>query len=461
VKLVLLGTGSADGWPNPFCRCASCEAVRGTPDVRGHTAVLVDGTLLLDCGPDVPRSAARLGLPLDGLRAVLLTHAHPDHTAPSALLYRAWAGRREPLEVFGPPVALDLCAPWIGPGDPVRLRPVAPGDRLSIGPYDVTVYAARHGGAAEGPAVVYGVAAEHAGNMLYATDTGPLPPSTLDALRGADYDVVLLEETFGRRTDYGTDHLDLVTFPAQLAELRRVGAVSERTTVAAVHLGHHNPPPDELAQRLSSWGVVLPRDGDTIDCGERTRGLTPAAPPRPSAARPTAPRRTLVLGGVRSGKSAWAEAELASEPHVTYLATAPERPDDAEWCARVAAHRARRPPAWATLEAPDLAAVLARPTGPLLVDDLGNWLTAVLDDAGAWDGHGAEGVAAAMDRLVEAWRATPARVIAVSNEVGQGVVPLSYSGRRFRDELGQLNARIAAVSDDVVLLTAGLPTRLR
>jgi len=168
-----------------------------------------------------------------------------------------------------------------------------------------------------------------------------------------------------------------------------------------------------------------------------------------------------VLGGVRSGKSAWAEAELASDPCVTYIATAPHRPDDGDWCARVAAHRARRPATWTTLEAPDLASVLAQPPGPLLIDDLGNWLTTVLDDAGAWDGHGAEMVTAAVDCLVQAWRDTPARVLAVSNEVGQGVVPMSYSGRRFRDELGQLNARIAAVSDDVVLLTAGLPTRLR
>lgn len=449
MEVVLLGTGGADGWPNPFCTCASCEALRAEGLVRGQTAALVDDVLLLDCGPEAPRAAARAGRSLAAVRHVLLTHAHPDHTGPAALLWRHWAHRREPLDVVGPQAALDACRDWIGPEDPVRLVPVAAGDRLSLGPYDVRVLQAAHGDEWSGDAVLYDVASE-SGRLLYGTDTGPLPQATLTACAGAAFDLVLLEETFGDVSDHGTGHLDLATFPRALAALREVGAVVPRTDVVAVHLCHHNPPTAELAARLAPWGARVVPDATLVRVGQ------------PTPAPPDLPHRTLVLGGARSGKSTHAESLLAAEPTVRYAATGGVREGDAEWAARVAAHRARRPAGWRTVETTDLVPLLAEP-GPLLVDCLSLWLTAVLDEAGAWDGHPAAlaEVRRRVDQLVAAWRSAPGPVVAVSNEVGSGVVPATASGRMFRDELGRLNARVAAQSDDVVLLVAGLPTTLR
>lgn len=175
------------------------------------------------------------------------------------------------------------------------------------------------------------------------------------------------------------------------------------------------------------------------------------------------PYRTLVLGGVRSGKSAWAEA-TAGITKVTYVATAPDRPDDPEWLDRVAAHQARRPANWRTVPTGDLTGVLtgARPGDVLLIDDMGNWLTRVIDDVGGWqDRSRLVLVRAAVDDLLAAWRASSGRVVAVSNEVGSGVVPASYAGRLFRDEQGRLNTMLAAESDEVVLLVAGIPMWLR
>lgn len=173
--------------------------------------------------------------------------------------------------------------------------------------------------------------------------------------------------------------------------------------------------------------------------------------------------RTLVLGGARSGKSAHAEG-LLREPRVDYLATARRRPEDPEWEERIAAHVTRRPPGWRTVEPPDLPVAL-RAAGPVpvLVDDVATWLTGELDDAGAWDG-GRGAVAACRSRcreLVAAVASCPVRLVLVSAEVGLGVVPGTYSGRLFRDELGALNADLAAVCEQVVLLVAGLPVRLR
>ncbi|NHC12442.1 bifunctional adenosylcobinamide kinase/adenosylcobinamide-phosphate guanylyltransferase [Motilibacter deserti] len=229
-----------------------------------------------------------------------------------------------------------------------------------------------------------------------------------------------------------------------LAALRRSGAVSPSTQVVAVGLSHRHRPGDELERELAAMGVRALPDGALLDLD------APAAVPAP-------PRRTLVLGGARSGKSAVAERLLAAEPAVTYVATAAPRADDPEWDARVATHRARRPAEWRTEETYDLEPLLAADGPPLLVDCLSLWLTGVLDECGAWD-DGPDAlprVRRRVDALAAAWRGTSRRVVAVSSEVGSGVVPGTPSGRLFRDELGRLNAAIAAESEQALHVVAG------
>lgn len=180
-------------------------------------------------------------------------------------------------------------------------------------------------------------------------------------------------------------------------------------------------------------------------------------------------RRTLVLGGARSGKSAHAEGLLSADEAVSYVATSRPDPEDVEWTERIAAHAARRPAGWRTLEAgepEDVRAALAAATArdpALLVDDLATWLTGVLDDTAAWDRDRSAmtTVADHRDALVSAVDGCTARVVLVSAEVGLGVVPATRSGRLFRDELGALNACLAEVCDEVLLLVAGVPLRLR
>jgi adenosylcobinamide kinase/adenosylcobinamide-phosphate guanylyltransferase len=181
--------------------------------------------------------------------------------------------------------------------------------------------------------------------------------------------------------------------------------------------------------------------------------------------------RVLVLGGARSGKSVTAERLLAARDRVDYVATG-GRPDaaDPEWAARVRAHQQRRPAHWVTLETLDLAQLLAGPQlaaadrgTPVLIDCLSTWLAGVMEECGLWAGRPAadQELAARVDGLLSAWRATPRPVVAVSNEVGSGVVPATVSGRRYRDELGVLNTRIAAECEQVWLCTAGIARRLR
>lgn len=444
MKLQLLGTGDASGWPVPWCDCSSCTTLRARGELRANTAALLDGVLLLDCGPDLPRSAERHGAELTAVRHVLVSHAHDDHWAPQTLAARGYAGLGSPMALVGPPavVATAPAPAWLS------TKAVSPGDRLAVGPYDVRVLAARHGDAAVGPAVLYDVTGSDGARLLWATDTAPLPPATLDAVEAAGYDAVLLEETWGdvawERT--GTDHHDLAAFAATVGELRRRGAVVDRTRVIAIHLGHRNPP--DVTRRLADIGAEVLPDGARVLLG----GVG-------------GPRRVLVLGGARSGKSAYAELLLAGEREVTYVATGPAvDAGDGEWAQRVRDHRDRRPSSWHTVETVDIVPLLARPS-PLLVDSLSLWLTAALSDTGSFDeappAAAPAALAARVDALVAAWADAAAVVVAVSDEVGLGVHPSSRPGRVFRDELGRLNARLAAAADEVWLVTAGIPQRLK
>ena len=160
----------------------------------------------------------------------------------------------------------------------------------------------------------------------------------------------------------------------------------------------------------------------------------------------------VVLGGARSGKSRVAE-ELAvrlPEP-VTFVATAlPETlAADAEMAARVAAHQARRPSGWRTVEAGrDLVSAVASAEGTVVVDGLGTWVAAQPE------------FRADADELCRALVERRGDSVVVSDEVGLGVHPSSDAGRRFRDALGEVNQAVAAIADEVLLVVAGHALRL-
>ncbi|OPG14109.1 bifunctional adenosylcobinamide kinase/adenosylcobinamide-phosphate guanylyltransferase [Microbispora sp. GKU 823] len=276
------------------------------------------------------------------------------------------------------------------------------------------------------------------GRLLYAVG-----PATGSPGRDADapFDVVLM---------------DLPDRPERLGDLRRRGRVTSATRIIAVHLDHRVPAESELARRLEFWGAAAVPDGTVVDTASAEAVLRVRRPR-------VRPRRTLLLGGSRSGKSEEAELRLAAEPEVTYVATGPSGGDDPAWLARVRAHRERRPAHWRTVETTDLVAVLSGGSGTFLVDGIGTWLAAVFDECAAWpDGTSADGHQAALGRVAErcdaltaAWRGTRARVVAVSDEVGLGVIPATPAGRLFRDALGRLNQALARESEDVALVVSG------
>jgi len=168
---------------------------------------------------------------------------------------------------------------------------------------------------------------------------------------------------------------------------------------------------------------------------------------------------TLILGGVRSGKSRYALQLAANTQRVTFLATA-ERCEDEEMRRKIERHRAERPQHWATIEEPlKLAAAIESVSNCdlLLIDCLTLFAGKMLDVFGNDTGAISESITT----LCAALKTPPCPVVLVSNEVGSGVVPAFEMGRRYRDLLGELNQRVAAIADHVVLMVAGLPLVLK
>lgn len=405
MELTLLGTGGPEGLPLPDCPCAACaSSIADADGPRAATAVLVDGVLLLDLTPGLAFAAARSGHSLGGVRQALLSHPHD-----------------------GPAVEIPVGLP--APGR------VPDGQELTL----LTGHRVR-AVSTDAPGTGYVVEGPDGMRALYlppgCAPAGVAPAGLHDA--SAAYDIVLL---------------DAVARPDALARLRAAGAVGPTTDVVAVHLDHSVPPGAELRRRLAALGARAVPDGTTLVAGDYHEV-------------PDVPRRTLVLGGARSGKSAEAERRLAGFSDVLYVATGGSREGDQEWARRVALHRERRPGTWATQETCDLVPLLAVDGPPLLIDCLALWLTSAMDSVGAWDDEkwvsgGERELHALTGALTAAWRATRRTAVAVSNEVGSGVVPATASGRRFRDELGRLNAAMAAESEHVLLVVAGQALALR
>ena len=207
------------------------------------------------------------------------------------------------------------------------------------------------------------------GRMLLAAGPGEQPEPPHDA---APYDLALL---------------DLLAQPEQLGRLRAAGLIRPQTTVVALYCDHRVTSEQELTRRCDLWQATAGQDGQLIT--SPAPGI-PAVIPVSAGIRP---HRTLITGGARSGKSTEAELRLAGEPAVTYVAagpwpgSGPAGPDgdpDREWAERVARHRARRPEFWQTAESLDIAGILGREQGAVLIDGIGTWLAAVLDEAGMW-----------------------------------------------------------------------------
>jgi len=166
-------------------------------------------------------------------------------------------------------------------------------------------------------------------------------------------------------------------------------------------------------------------------------------------------RVVLVVGGVRSGKSRYAQERAKRGERVAVIATAEARDEDMRH--RIERHRRERPSSWTTVEAPvalpQAIADCGQRFDTILIDCLTLWASNLLEH----EAEQPDRVQGHVDRLCHALARASASVIVVSNEVGSGIVPDNELGRTYRDLLGGINQRVAAVADEVILLVAGCP----
>jgi adenosylcobinamide kinase/adenosylcobinamide-phosphate guanylyltransferase len=180
---------------------------------------------------------------------------------------------------------------------------------------------------------------------------------------------------------------------------------------------------------------------------------------------------TLLIGGVRSGKSRLAEQLAAAHPPVTYLATARATLEgmdaDADLAERIARHRQRRaafPSPWHTIEEPwDVPEVIGghAAAGCILVECVPLWLTNLMLGGADRPALTDTAILARVDQLVQAAQQAWAQVLVVSSEVGLGILPVNALARRFADLLGEANQRLAAAATEVYGCIAGIPLRLK
>jgi phosphoribosyl 1,2-cyclic phosphate phosphodiesterase len=279
MRLTFLGTGSAEGYPNAFCRCANCEQARalGGPSLRKRSAALIDDDLLIDLGPDVVAGATMHGRPLAGVRHCLQTHAHADHLDASLLLARSpeWGVVGAPrLHLFASAATLRRAAEALARDlAPAGLLDPAAGERLNLavhrveamqpfaaGRYRVTAFPANHDPAVE--PLLYAIEADGR-RIFYGTDTTALPEAVWRAFHRLKlrFDVVVLDHTYGP-DEAGDDHLGAAGVIEHAARLRAEGLLADGGRVLATHISPAgNPPHPELAAFAARHGYEVAYDG--------------------------------------------------------------------------------------------------------------------------------------------------------------------------------------------------------
>ncbi len=361
VELTLLGTGSPDGLPVPGCPCAVCAAAVGT-EARAATALLVDGTLLLDLTPGAALAAARAGRSLHGVRQVLLSHPHDG-------------------PALEPPAGL-----------PAPVRVPDGEDRELISGHRVRAVAV------DTPGTGYLVTGPEGERLLYLPPGGA--PAGLDEPQQPFAMVVL----------------DVTRRPDALARLRAAGALTPTTDVVAVHLGHEQPPGPELRRRLAAAGARTGPDGSTLTVGDYQQ--VPDVPGRTlvlggarSGKSVEAERRLtafadvvyVATGGARQDDPDWAARVFAHRER------RPAGWRTVETCDLL--------PLLAEDDGPPLLIDCLALWLTDAMDAAGAW------DEERWSDGGARELAGRTAALAAAFRTTRRQVVAVSNEVGSGVHP--------------------------------------
>lgn len=271
MQVTYLGTGAAEGIPAVFCTCEVCNHARqnGGPNVRSRSSLLVDDALLIDITPDLFSQALALKRDLDGLEAILLTHAHREHCTPWEMrnLRPPYARRKrqEKFKVIGSPITLDFMTDSWGEWERGKLSPylelvtVEEFQTVTVSGYEITALPARH---CEG-AFCYMIE-KYEKVFLCANDTGYFQEPTWDYLAGRKLDFVCLDcnDLFDVETPNHMNLEDNITVQRRMYQLGCVNASTRFHTTHIGHVGQMNH--QELDERMRMHGIHTAYDGLTV-----------------------------------------------------------------------------------------------------------------------------------------------------------------------------------------------------
>lgn len=279
MELTFLGTGSAFGYPQPFCVCEDCETARklGGKNIRKRSAALINSDLLIDLGPDLLSSAHMHGVNLTEIQHCLLTHAHPDHLHISHLISRLIDVKRpeaNKLHLYASAATLALAdemlkkeVPEYSLTDPkalgelnIELHEVEAFKAIQVGPYEVIPFPAIH--APDLQAMLYAVKSEE-GCIFYGTDTEALSEEVWQAFdqHNLKFDLVVFDHTNGTNPP-GFGHLNADRVTDYTKRLHQEELLKENGQVYITHIAHRgNPPHDELVEFARENGYQVAFDG--------------------------------------------------------------------------------------------------------------------------------------------------------------------------------------------------------
>lgn len=267
MRLLFLGTGSAEGLPALFCDCAVCRSARarGGRDCRTRSSVLVDDTIKIDLPPDTLAHVHAYNLDLSGLAHLLFTHSHDDHFAVRELQYLSpnfAPNRHAPLHVWGTHELIKKALPEMAcffERAPLRFRPLVPFAEVAVGSLQVTPVVARH---KSDELCLNFLLRDGERVLLYATDTGWYDDQTWAFLEQRRIHTAIVECGKGDGDSSYPGHLSIEEVRRFKERLIRAGSLDADTPFWVTHIAHtgrllH----DELSDRLAPDGIAVAYDG--------------------------------------------------------------------------------------------------------------------------------------------------------------------------------------------------------
>ena len=272
-KGIFLGTGSAEGLPNPVCGCEACEMARKLKgrNVRGRSSYRLSEDIMIDFGPDFVAQTQKYSDDMMKLQHVLIPHTHYDHLSSFALCQ--FAGSTKPPKL---PVRFYLAGDAFQTADiicndtilynngfmdvlenhKVEFVKLDFFEKIRIGEHNVIPLPGRHPGSVEKRSANYLIECPDGTVIYYATDTGMYCPETMLYLKDCRIDILISECTLGaeRKIILEDKHLSLQTLRMQLAKLQDQGTIGDQSKVYITHISHdHKMMYDELQQYVNGW----------------------------------------------------------------------------------------------------------------------------------------------------------------------------------------------------------------